>query len=262
MSSIDPHFLPGTRVVRDARHWQPSEFDDWGRGQGVGEVVTPPFELDPTVEVDVRWPCGRCFESIDGLRDANSPDAVFDPMRPRFAQTALHRGAVLAYPTEGVWGLGCDPLNEATVLRLLTIKQRDIAKGLILIAADEAQLTPFVDMAALTEAQRNAVHASWPGPNTWIVPASANAPTWITGQHIGIAVRVSAHPEVVALCQAFGGALVSTSANLAGQPSPRRREELEPGLLATIDGVLQGESGGREAPSVIRDVMSGQVLRT
>ncbi len=177
------------------------------------------------------------------------------------ASRRLHAGAVLAYPTEGVWGLGCDPRNETAVLRLLAIKQRDIGKGLILIAADEAQLAPFIAMAELDDVQADAVRASWPGPNTWIVPASAEAPGWITGQHTGIAVRVSAHPEVVALCLAFGGALVSTSANLAGQPAPRRRDELPPSLLANIDGVVHGETGGRETASVIRDALSGQLVR-
>ena len=177
------------------------------------------------------------------------------------AAASLARGGVLAYPTEGVWGLGCDPRNEATVMRLLDIKQRDVAKGLILIASSEAQLAPFVDLAALDEAQRAAVRASWPGPNTWIVPASPDAPAWIRGAHDGIAVRVSAHPDVIALCEAFAGALVSTSANLSGAPAVDRREALDPALLARIDGISAGETGGRSGPSVIRDARSGAVLR-
>ncbi len=177
------------------------------------------------------------------------------------AAASLARGGILAYPTEGVWGLGCDPRSAAAVMRLLDIKQRDVAKGLILIASSEAQLAPFVDLAALDEAQRAAVRASWPGPNTWIVPASPTAPAWIRGAHEGIAVRVSAHPGVIALCQAFGGALVSTSANLSGEPAVDRREALDPALLACIDGICGGETGGRQGPSVIRDARSGAVLR-
>ena len=69
------------------------------------------------------------------------------------AAASLARGGILAYPTEGVWGLGCDPRDEAAVLRLLDIKQRDVAKGLILIASSEAQLAPFIDMTALDDAQ-------------------------------------------------------------------------------------------------------------
>ncbi|MBE2210744.1 MAG: Sua5/YciO/YrdC/YwlC family protein [Xanthomonadaceae bacterium] len=176
------------------------------------------------------------------------------------ADVARH-GGVIAYPTEGVWGLGCNPLDEAAVTRLLTLKQRDIVKGLILIAAREAQLEDFIDYPALPRERLAAVRATWPGPSTWVMPASIYAPAWITGAHRGIAVRVSAHPDVVALCEDFGGALVSTSANLAGQPAPSRREDLDPALLAAIDGVCEGGTGGRSGPSVIRDARTGDILR-
>lgn len=177
------------------------------------------------------------------------------------AAVLLRRGGVLAYPTEGVWGLGCDPRDEAATLRLLALKQRDVDKGLILVAAAEAQLAPYIDMAALDAAQCDAVRASWPGPHTWIVPAASGAPPWITGAHAGIAVRVSAHPGVQALCRAFGGALVSTSANRAGEPAPRVADELDPAVLAGVDGVLEGETGGLERPSSIRDARTGAALR-
>lgn len=173
----------------------------------------------------------------------------------------LRRDGVVAYPTEAVWGLGCDPRSEAATLRLLALKQREVGKGLILIAADETQLAAFVAMDALDATQRAAVRASWPGPNTWIMPASASAPRWITGDHTGIAVRVSAHPGVIALCMAFGGAIVSTSANRAGQPAVRAFAELDTAILASVDAILEGETGGLDRPSVIRDARSGAVLR-
>jgi len=174
---------------------------------------------------------------------------------------ALRRGGVVAYPTEAVWGLGCDPRDEAATLRLLALKAREVEKGLILIAADEAQLAPFIDIAALDGAQREAVRASWPGPHTWIVPASPDAPRWITGAHAGIAVRVSAHPPVVELCRACAGALVSTSANRAGEPAARRIDRLDPRIVAGVDAVLEGETGGLDRPTEIRDARSGCVLR-
>ncbi len=177
------------------------------------------------------------------------------------AANTLRDGGVIAYPTEGVWGLGCSPQDELAAMRLLAIKQRDVAKGLILIAAREAQLEDFIDYAALPRDRLAAVRATWPGPNTWVMPASAYAPTWITGAHRGIAVRVSAHPDVVALCDAFGGALVSTSANLAGKDAPTQQSGLDPALIAAVDGVCEGETGGRNSPSVIRDAVSGDILR-
>ena len=177
------------------------------------------------------------------------------------AIAALHEGGVIAYPTEGVWGLGCDPRDEIATLRLLALKQREVGKGLILIAADEAQLAPFVDMDALAFDQRNAVRASWPGPNTWIAPASSDAPAWITGDHDGIAVRVSAHPIVVALCEGFGGALVSTSANIATLPSPRTRAELDPRIVSGVDAIAPGETAGLLQATPIRDSRDGRSLR-
>jgi L-threonylcarbamoyladenylate synthase len=174
---------------------------------------------------------------------------------------ALRRGGVVAYPTEAVWGLGCDPRDEAATLRLLAIKQREVDKGLILIAAEEAQLAPFIDMAALAAARRSEVRASWPGPHTWIVPAAANAPRWITGAHAGIAVRVSAHPLVVDLCKAFGGALVSTSANRAGEPAAHTIDALDPRIVDAVDAVAGGETGGLLRPTDIRDARTGAVLR-
>ena len=174
----------------------------------------------------------------------------------------LRGGGVIAYPTEAVWGLGCDPRNEAAVLRLLALKQRAVDKGLILIAADETQLAPYIDMTALEDAQRAAVHASWPGPHTWIVPASTNAPAWITGTHTGIAVRVSALPTVIALCNAFGGALVSTSANRAGDPAPSSRDALDQVIVSGVDAVSVGETGELQRPTVIRDARSGDMLRS
>ncbi|MDI1252170.1 Sua5/YciO/YrdC/YwlC family protein [Thermomonas sp.] len=177
------------------------------------------------------------------------------------AIAALRRGGVIAYPTEAVWGLGCDPSNEAAVLRLLTLKQREVDKGLILIAADEAQLAPYIDMAALDDTQRTAVRAGWPGPHTWVVPASTNAPAWITGTHTGIAVRVSAHPTVITLCNAFGGALVSTSANRASESAPCSRDALDPVIMAGVDAITIGETGGLQRPTAIRDARSGDTLR-
>lgn len=173
----------------------------------------------------------------------------------------LNAGGVITYPTEAVWGLGCDPSNEAAVHKVLMLKQRPIEKGMILVAADPAQLDGWVRLDAVPEQRRAALLASWPGPNTWIVPAGPKAPRWITGEHDGIAVRVSAHPLVAALCQAWGGPLVSTSANLAGEEPARRRDGLDPRLLAQLDGIVDGQVGSNAQPTTIRDALSGATLR-
>lgn len=189
------------------------------------------------------------------------PPAIPDDLAIGEAAAVLRRGGVVAYPTEAVWGLGCDPFTEAAVLRLLAIKQRPVDKGLILIAAALGQFEGLLDWEALPADRRDAVLASWPGPNTWIVPTTARVPRWVTGAHDSVAVRVSAHPTVIALCAAFGAPLVSTSANLSGAPPAFARAALDPALLSRIDGVCEGETGGLAAPTAIRDARSGAVLR-
>ncbi|HSR65279.1 MAG TPA: Sua5/YciO/YrdC/YwlC family protein [Xanthomonadaceae bacterium] len=182
-------------------------------------------------------------------------------LSPAAAADRLRHGAVIAYPTEAVWGLGCDPFDEAAVLRLLAIKQRPVDKGLILIAGALELFDGLLDWDRLPTDRREAVYASWPGPHTWIVPAGGRVPHWITGAHDGVAVRVSAHPGVAALCAAFGGPLVSTSANLAGHPPAFSRADLDPAVVALCDGVCSGETGGLSAPTAIVDARSGAQLR-
>ena len=177
------------------------------------------------------------------------------------AAAALRRGGVVAYPTEAVWGLGCDPFDERAVTRLLAIKQRDVGKGLILIAGTLEQLRGLIDWDQLEPGRRVIVQASWPGPATWIVPATKRVPRWITGDHTGVAVRVSAHPAVVALAASYGGPLVSTSANLSGRSPAFERDQLDPALLACLDSVAPGDTGGERAPSTIRDAITGTILR-
>lgn len=178
------------------------------------------------------------------------------------AVSTLRAGGVIAYPTEAVWGLGCDPSHHLAVQSLLRLKQRPEAKGMILVAADLEQLQGWARLHDLPQERQRAVLASWPGANTWILPAGPRAPSWVTGEHSGVAVRISAHPLVAGLCRAWGGPLVSTSANLAGEPPARTREELDPRLLALLDGLVPGETGGLAQPTPIRDALSGDVLRS
>ncbi|MGJ4802715.1 Sua5/YciO/YrdC/YwlC family protein [Luteimonas sp. SDU82] len=173
----------------------------------------------------------------------------------------VRRGGVIAYPTEGVWGLGCDPFDEAAVMRLLALKQREVEKGLILVAAEPAQLDGLVDWSRLALPTRRDVLASWPGPHTWVMPVAARVPRWITGAHDGVAVRVSAHPVVVALCNAYDGALVSTSANVATHPAPRTRQELDAAIAAGVDAIVAGETSGLAQATAIQDARDRRKIR-
>jgi L-threonylcarbamoyladenylate synthase len=186
----------------------------------------------------------------------------FNPLTPEQAAVVLERGGVLAYPTEGVWGLGCDPFDESAVRRVLEIKQRPASKGMIVIAAEFAQLASLLRFDELPAERRREVLASWPGPNTWLIPCKASVPAWLRGEYETLAVRITSHEAAAAVCRAFGSPIVSTSANFAGEPPARFVNELDPQLLAQLDGLVAGETGGRSSPSTIRDARNGSVVRS
>ncbi len=175
--------------------------------------------------------------------------------------SALKQGEVIAYPTEGVFGVGCDPDDASAIKKLLEIKQRPVEKGLILIASSYEQLLPYIDESQLTKEQLDKVHATWPGPVTWIMPASKQVSDWVSGQFDSIAVRVTDHPLVQKLCVEFGKPLTSTSANLTGEPPCMTTQEVEQQLGDRLVAILDGETGGRNKPSEIRDAKTLQILR-
>lgn len=188
-------------------------------------------------------------------------DATPRRIDPSEGGALLRQGAVLLYPTEAVWGIGCNPADDAAIERLLRIKQRPLAKGMIVACDALERVADWIDLDALPALRREAVLASWPGPNTWTLPATTRAPRMLRGEHDTLAVRVSGHPVVVALCAAFGGAVVSTSANRAGEPPAFCEADLDPRLLAEVDAVVSGSTGGLSAPTPIRDARTGDVLR-
>ena len=175
------------------------------------------------------------------------------------AAEALGLGKVVAYPTEAVYGLGCDPYNEAAVKKILSIKQRPEEKGLILIAAHIAQILPFIEeVDAKIWAQ---VSAKWPGPVTWLLPVRQSVPKILTGGYTAIALRVSRHPLVQALCEAYGGAIVSTSANIQGAMPARTYQEVIDQFSNKVDFILPGTVDLKARPSQIIDALTGKVVR-
>ncbi|HFC91355.1 MAG TPA: hypothetical protein ENJ51_00935 [Leucothrix mucor] len=168
----------------------------------------------------------------------------------------LKQGGVIAYPTEAVFGLGCDPLNKTAVMRLLNLKQRSINKGLILIASDFSQVADF--LLPLNNQQQNITQ---PSETTWIFPAKNNAPEWITGRFNSVAVRITKHPPIKQLCELLGAALVSTSANVSGQPPARSSHEVIAQFDQLLDGVLDREVGKLLKPTEIRDSLTGKIIR-
>ena len=183
-----------------------------------------------------------------------------DPATLATACRHLRAGGVIAYPTEAVWGLGCDPDNRKAVESVLALKQRPLEKGLILVAANIEQLGPLLD--ELSDSQREQLEASWPGPTTWLIPdPNDHFPRWIKGCHESVAIRVSNHSLVKALCKAYGKPIVSTSANVAGEKEIRSRLILERRFGHKLDYIVPGELGAAAQTSEIRDLVSGHKLR-
>lgn len=177
----------------------------------------------------------------------------------RQAARVVRGGGIVAYPTEAVYGLGCDPLDPFAVLRILALKNRSLDEGLILIAARFDQLEPF--LVPLDAETRKRVAATWPGPVTWLLPARPETPEWLTGRHDTLAVRVTAHPQAAALADAADTALVSTSANVSGRRPARSAVAARRMFGDAVDYYLAGEVGGLAQPTEIRDGGTGRVVR-
>ena len=181
-----------------------------------------------------------------------------DSFHLRMAADSIRAGGVVAYPTEAVYGLGCDPLDYRAVLRVLEIKGRPVEKGLILLAADAQQLHPWIDV---TDAQLARMSEAWPGPVTFLVTPSPLVPDWITGRFDKVAVRVSGHPLARRLAALAGTPIVSTSANRAGQPSLKNRFQVARHFSSQVDFIVTGQCNLAARPSTIVDLESGKVLR-
>jgi L-threonylcarbamoyladenylate synthase len=177
------------------------------------------------------------------------------------AATALRAGGVVAYPTEAVYGLGCDPHDRAAVAHLFALKRRPPTQGVLLIGADFEQVAPYIDLDAVPAERMATVRASWPGPHTWIFPRAATVPAWIAGGQAGIALRVTAHATAAALCRAFGGALVSTSANPHGEPPARDAATVRRYFHDAVARVIDAPPGGQVRPTSIRDALTGAIIR-
>jgi len=185
-------------------------------------------------------------------------ESRFLPPRLRQAAAVLHAGGVIAYPTEGVYGLGCLPTDAAAVRFLLALKKRPVAAGLILIAASLEQLDGWI---APTRQESQRLAARQTGPVTWLVSAGPLTPDWITGGRPTVAVRVTRHPVAAGLCRASGMPLVSTSANRGGKPPARSALAARLRFGARLDLVVGGATGGSPGPTEIRQAASGRVVR-
>ena len=177
----------------------------------------------------------------------------------RQAAQCLVDGGVIAYPTEAVYGLGCDPDCEPAVRRILELKSRPESAGLILIADRLDRFVPYIHPVSIE--QKELAMSTWPGPVTWLFPRAGMVPGWLAGEHDTVALRITAHPVCRAICEAFGGAIVSTSANPAGAEPARSAQQVFDYFGSGLCGTVEGSLGEQSQPSEIRDLASGRIIR-
>jgi len=175
------------------------------------------------------------------------------------AAECLQAGEVVAYPTEAVYGLGCDPANKQAIFKILELKGRQASAGFVLIASRFSQIEPWISPLD-PELIERAMQA-WPGPVTWLFPRAAHVPDYVAGSHATIALRITAHGPSRELCDALGSALISTSANPSADNPARSVQQVATYFGDRIAGILDGELGGSDQPSEIRDLISDKIIR-
>ena len=184
---------------------------------------------------------------------------MLSPFQLRQARHIIQSGGIIAHPTEAVYGMACDPANTETLLRLLAIKKRSLEKGLILVAASIDQLEPYISIPGNALKK---ILATWPGPVTWVLPKKPGVSCLLSGSHNSLAVRVSAHPTVQALCKECAHPLVSTSANIQSSPPARSALAVRRIFDQNVDLILSGPVDLSSSPTEIRDAATDQIIRS
>jgi len=170
------------------------------------------------------------------------------------AAEIIRGGGLVIYPTETVYGLGCDPFNSSAVDRLLRVKGRE-NKPLPIVAAS---LDKAREVALFNPQAEKIVSMLWPGPLTLVLKAQVTFPTGVTVGSDTIGIRVPDHEVAMRLAELSGGYLVSTSANKSGAPSPRRVEEAVSQIGQEVDLILDAGRSPLGHSSTVVDMTSGK----
>ncbi len=165
---------------------------------------------------------------------------------------------VFAYPTEGVWGLGCNPFSEKAVKKLINLKKRPKNKGIIVLAGSLQQLLPFTQH--LSDKLKKRMNSKWPGPHTWLVPSSPDIPKWLIGPTGLVALRLSDHKTVIELTESLNMPICSSSANISGQEPAKNSDEIRT-FFGNKVLIIEGELGGLKKPTPVQNLESKEWLR-
>jgi len=172
----------------------------------------------------------------------------------------LRNNDIIAYPTESVFGLGCNPHNKNAIMKLLNLKKRIQSKGLILVASHYNQVKSYISERDLSFQNKSILLKTYLVPITFLVPAKSCVPFWLTGKSKFLAIRISSHFFIKKLCNEFGTAIVSTSANYSGSKPCKTHAEVIKNFGKNIP-IFHGKLGNSKNPSKIINLISGELIR-
>ena len=170
----------------------------------------------------------------------------------------LLRGGTIAYPTESIYGLGCDPKNKDAVNKLLMIKNRSLDMGLILLGSSTRGIDSWLK---ISNQQKQTLLMPTKKPTTYLVPVTHKAPRWIIGKHSSLALRISTMPIIKTLNEILGCPIVSTSANSHGKQPLQTKEQVQKEFSEVLDYIVEGDCGRFIKPSTIIDIVTGKEIR-
>jgi tRNA threonylcarbamoyl adenosine modification protein (Sua5/YciO/YrdC/YwlC family) len=153
------------------------------------------------------------------------------------AAEVLKAGGVIAYPTDTIYGLGCDLYNKKAIQRIYQIKRRDPKKPFSFICSDLKHISEY---AQVTNLAYRIMKRYLPGPYTFILPGTKLVPRIMLTKRKTVGIRVPDHPICLALVKALGNPIISTSANLSGEEALTDPREIEETLGSQIDLIIDG----------------------
>lgn len=175
----------------------------------------------------------------------------------RHAAHIVNNGGVIAYPTDTIYGLGCDPNNPKAIETINIIKQRPLNRQFILLASDIGQLKPLIQISR----QQEQTVTQNSEPTSWIVKASERAPSWLVDSSGSLTIRISKHSDVQRLCQALGHAIISTSANISGKTPAKNSFMLHKYFHHKVDKILVSDKKPTGRASRIIRLCDNYVIR-
>ena len=176
-------------------------------------------------------------------------------LNPLNAHEVLKGGSIIIYPTEGIYGIGCDAFNQKSVNKVISIKGRSNSKSFIVICSDVIQLKTIINENYVNNQELLAKNFI-----TWIVPAHQKCPSWLTINNT-VAVRITDHPVIDNLCNGLNGPIISTSANYSNQSYINDIKKIEVLFDKKVDYIIEGKLGGEIKSSTIKDIVTKEVLR-